>query len=295
MGAFASALDTGPYVPNYSDVRIARAMLGSLRLPPELVLDILDRAMYWPEMTFEMRNRRGIVADAGFQDRSHQKLCLISDVLGDDVKALLGGDKEENVKIREIIYEIRSGDQGWTSAGTTGTFETSSWFETLIVRGARPYPHMNETLFQANSTPANIREILRRNGWGDVVPRPASVPNGPAQDDDGGLAWYLQGNRVAQPDVEDYQVIWGTYRTEGNQGAGTGEGFLASLREGDMVAILARAKVKSSPLAKREESITSIFASLHFLKWMLSDANKLQYPGWKNRAHSMKMTVRYGY
>jgi hypothetical protein len=75
------------------------------------------------------------------------------------------------------------------------------------------------------------------------VKRPETAEQGP-QGGEGGFAWYLQGNRVAvgQHGVR-YRVVWAENENEGNEGAGSGEGFLKELKDGDRVLVWARAKV----------------------------------------------------
>lgn len=83
----------------------------------------------------------------------------------------------------------------------------------------------------------------------------SAVTNLPSHLCTGTHAWYLQGNQVARATslfegemVKRYRVIWGCKanpRWEGNEGAGRGEGFVDSLREGDRILVWARAKVSS--------------------------------------------------
>lgn len=72
--------------------------------------------------------------------------------------------------------------------------------------------------------------------------------------EEGKNSWWLQGNLVAKSTsvfegemVKRYRVVWGSSsnpRFEGNVGAGKGEGFVDSLRKGDIIAIWARVKVR---------------------------------------------------
>jgi hypothetical protein len=71
--------------------------------------------------------------------------------------------------------------------------------------------------------------------------------------EEGKNSWWLQGNLVAKSTsvfegemVKRYRVVWGSAsnpRSEGNEGAGKGEGFVDSLQKGDIIAIWARVKV----------------------------------------------------
>jgi hypothetical protein len=70
---------------------------------------------------------------------------------------------------------------------------------------------------------------------------------------EGEFAWYLQGNEVARGKsifdgemVRRYNVVWGSKtnaRWVGNEGSGSGDGFVDTLQEGDWIVVWARAKV----------------------------------------------------
>lgn len=46
---------------------------------------------------------------------------------------------------------------------------------------------------------------------------------------------------------KEYDVLWTQYAHEGNEGSGTGDGFLDELKDGDRLLIWARAKVRVCP------------------------------------------------
>lgn len=164
-------------------------------------------------------------------------------------------------KIRSIEFQIESHDQGWTSERTHGTFSTSSWLEVSILRtdGADisrvPTPQFLGGRF---SNPSHFHDGVSNFGW-YLVKRPHEAEQGP-QGGEGDFAWYLQGNRVAAKKGK-YQVIWAQDGNEGNEGAGTGQGFLKELRYGDRVQVWARAK----------------------------------WAGWQCVVESVKVTVTYGF
>lgn len=232
-------VDMPPISPSYADVCVVRAMLKALKLPTELVLDILDRACYWPTCEFPMP--RGVTARAGRGEDA--MICIDAGVLRQDLLKRIGGEKDK-AKIREIEFEIRSRDQGWTSEQTQGTFKTSSWLEVSILRPndnsetnsplngsvrARPFIH-----------PSNICLDLQACGW-TFVERP-DAPQG----SNDRFTWYLQGNRVTAS-LSTYIVVWGMTGGESqeNDGAGSGENFVEELQEGDRVLVWARAMVCS--------------------------------------------------
>jgi hypothetical protein len=143
---------------------------------------------------------------------------------------------------------VTSRDQGWTSENTRGTFSTSSWLEVSILRdelninSLLPTPRLVNTWI---NSPLDYHTNMVGRGW-SLVKRPESALQGP-QGGEGDYAWYLQGNRVvAGP--QDYHVAWDerglSEVNEGNEGAGSGQGFLHALRPGDHVLVWARAKVR---------------------------------------------------
>jgi hypothetical protein len=232
---------TGPFTPTYDDICNARALLKSLKLPTELVLSILDYAEYWP---IHEISGGGAQAAARGNTPSAATLCLSINVFDTPAvtDALACG---EHAKIKRIEFNVRSRDQGWTSERTQGTFSTSSWTEVSILRDASnlnsrlPSPRLVNTWI---SSPQDYHTNMVGRGW-SLVRRPESALQGP-QGGEGDYAWFLQGNRVARPDSEEYRIVWTDEgREEGNEGSGSGEGFLQALRDEDRILIWARAKV----------------------------------------------------
>jgi hypothetical protein len=244
---------TGPFTPNYADVCRARALLKTLKLPTELVLSILDYAQYWPAAEFS-RARSPVRANASGNRPCAATLCLEANLYAAPVveEARLRG---ETAKVKRIEFDITSKDQGWTSENTRGTFSTSSWLEVSILRrhtsssnSLLPTPRLVNTWI---SSPMDYHNHIVTNEapeW-SLVKRPESALQGP-QGGEGDYAWYLQGNRV-MAGSQDYHIVWEdsglSEVNEGNEGAGSGEGFLDALRQGDRVLIWARAKVRSRP------------------------------------------------
>jgi hypothetical protein len=74
-----------------------------------------------------------------------------------------------------------------------------------------------------------------------LATRPDSAEHWP-QGKEEPFAWFLQANKVAsRPNT--YKIIWGQGRTEGNEGAGSGQGFLEELKENDRIVMWARVRV----------------------------------------------------
>jgi hypothetical protein len=239
-------LPTGPFTPTYNDVCQARALLKSLNLPTELVLSMLDYAQYWP-----IHHITGGGAKAAAQnDRPSAATLSLSINLFDTpvvTEALASG---EHAKIKRIEFTVRSRDQGWTSERTQGTFSTSSWTEVSILRdtsntNSRIPPPRPVDMWVRSPQDYHTNAVDR--GW-SLVKRPESALQGP-QGGEGDFAWFLQGNRVAAGDSEEYRIVWTEEgREEGNEGSGSGEGLLQALSEGDMLLVWARAKVRSRTL-----------------------------------------------
>ncbi|CBX98218.1 hypothetical protein IAQ61_010315 [Plenodomus lingam] len=252
---------TGPFTPTYKDVCHARALLRTLDLPTELVLQILDYAQYWPvyeysshiprEASAETRHFRPCVATVCYE------AAIFDNVIYDDIRK-----SGERCQVKSVEFEVVSRDQGWTSQNTQGTFETTSWTEVSIMRDTTGKPHRscNFTLEGIYDSPASLHARLadQERDW-ELVKRPESASMGP-QDGEGHFAWYLQGNCVAAGNRE-YHVSWTGDGFQGNEGSGTGEGFVRELKDGDRILIWARAK----------------------------------YPGWQCHVDYIKIVVRYGF
>jgi hypothetical protein len=234
---------------DYEDVLKARALLNARGLPMELVLKILEDAEYWPTRKFSTQEGRTVKVAATMFRSSAAGLCFDADVFNDPrVDGLRKGG--EKIRIKAIDFHIRSRDQGWTSEPTRGTFSTSSWLEASILRGLEdhrtrlPPSCWLDSVFES---PRSFQQHITPRGW-QLAQRPEFAEQGP-QGGEGDLAWYLQGNRVAtQGHAEEYDITWTQYAHEGNEGSGTGDGFLDELKGGDLLLVWARAKVRPCPL-----------------------------------------------
>jgi hypothetical protein len=253
-----------PWKLTYASVLEARSILKTIGLPTELALQILDHAEYWPSLSFSSQTRQLIKARATTSSNSAATLCLAAPIFNPDSLHYDG----EKPRVKAIEFHIRSRDQGWTSEPTRGTFHTSSWTEVSLLRGALSNIP-SSTAHSTNSfgperdvsslppscwlpavfaSPASFLTHILPSGW-SLVPRPEEAEQGP-QGGEGGLAWFLQGNRVAtEGRCEEYSVRWtrdaaeGEREEEEEEGRGSGEGFVENVREGDWLLFWARAKV----------------------------------------------------
>lgn len=232
---------TGPYTPTYKDVCRTRASLKTLGLPTELVLQILDHAQYWPAYEYETHIQNPIIAKAGVHRLSAAILCFEAAIFNNSIVNEIHKN-DETFKIKSIEFRVASRDQGWTSENTTGTFSTSSWTEVSILRDISGDSNRSPLLRLMNnliSSPFDFHTAMADRGW-SLVKRPERALKG-IQDGEGDFAWYLQGNRVATGQ-DDYRILWDESGCEGNEGAGSGAGFIGELRDGDRILVWARAK-----------------------------------------------------
>jgi hypothetical protein len=241
-----SRRDTGLLL-SYADICIARAMLKSLGLPTELVLEILAYAQYEPVIEFTSGGDR-VIAAAVMGAATSAKVCLCAEVLSRNTIRRISGP-HVTLKVKEIRFDITSKDQGFTSERTMGTYNTSSWLEASVFRPGPQFSSLDSLPLWMSEydNPQELQDQLSSMGHKLVDERPADVSVGP-QGGESTLAWYLQGNKVAERQSVDHRVVWAPDYSEGNQGAGNGHGFFNVLREDDSILVWARAKVGSQIL-----------------------------------------------
>ncbi|KAL6708217.1 hypothetical protein ACN47E_003401 [Coniothyrium glycines] len=287
-----------PFIPARVDIQRTRAYLHHrLGLPNELVLTILDEARYWVERTGDCSDHVALL-DSEWSTTSssyaYPYLGMPAFPSG-SLSTLIG----ETPKIKEIEFLVVSHDQGWTTEGSAGTFDTSSWTEVSILRSTSTmwesgvaHGHMQAAFEQATTPSRNIYSATERwfsDSTYGLVPRP-SLESEPQrlhcaemrdvtydQDEvlpgrhntttkEGDHAWYLQGNEVARGNlvfegemVRRHRIVWGSTRQIGNEGAGSGTGFIESLQPRDWICVWSRAKRR----------------------------------GWENHVHGIRVTIRY--
>ncbi|KAF2253729.1 hypothetical protein BU26DRAFT_516032 [Trematosphaeria pertusa] len=256
------------FIPSRDDVHAARSILSSLGVPNELVLEVLHFARYWPETTHETSDHFVL-----FDEKWDVDFTAAFPYLWVPIGSSDDPDDEEQPKVREIEFLIVSHDQGWTTEDTAGTYKTSSWFEVSHARAGPasdmppepmgPFPHVDRAREYLLDGAHNIELMPRSSSemepqrlhcreMREVASEPEIFRKRAPPSDEGRYAWYLQGNKVGRGPsvfegdlVKRYRVVWGCAanpRWEGNEGAGRGEGFLDSLRNGDWIVVWARAK-----------------------------------------------------
>lgn len=273
-----------PFVPTLRDVVRVCKILTSLRLPTELVLEILDETHYWLEVVSSSTEHIVLVDGAWSLDYSAAYPYLYVPAYD--------RSHPPPFKIREIEFMIVSHDQGWTTEDTRGTYETSSWFEASIIRpkgGPRSRHRMQAGLRRIRDM--NVRgetvdgicaasEIMHPTGAVELIrrPSPAVEPQRlhcpemiaikSSDIKEGEHAWYLQGNEVAKEKsvfegemVKRYEVTWGCKSNPLNvtaDGAGSGERFIDMLEADDIVCVWARVKVSSATVLSSDSTMPCI-------------------------------------
>lgn len=101
------------YTPSHEHVHEARRILQLLKLPNELVLDILEYACYFPAIETQNMNRMSIMDTVWSLESSSARIYLLA-------PPIPYGGEGENVKVRQVEFEISSQDQGWTTEDTKG-------------------------------------------------------------------------------------------------------------------------------------------------------------------------------
>lgn len=233
---------------SYADICVTRAMLKTLGLPTELVLEILAYAQYEP--VIEFTSSRRVVAQASMGAATSAYVSLPAEILSHNTMRRISGP-HVTLKVKEIKYDIKTKDQGWTSENTSGTYNTSSWLEVSILRPGPRFSSLEDLPFWTREydNPQQLQDQLSSTGHKLVDERPEYASIGP-QGGEPPLSWYLQGNKVAEQHDIDYQVVWTPDHSQGNQGAGNGDGFFGAMHEGDSVLVWARAKVSSENVCR---------------------------------------------
>jgi hypothetical protein len=261
MASLFSPPEASPFTtPTYADVCHARALFTSLRIPTELTLLILDYAEYYPTHTVTTSFNEPTIAGASGVRSSACSLSLSAALYANSTTDSIRAGKERP-KVKSVVFNLVSRDQGWTSENTRGTYATSSWHEVSILRNRGTSTNINKILTIVNvprSSPKAYQTAIENLGW-ELVKRPENALQGP-QGGEGDHAWYLQGNRVMAR-MEEYRVVWSEEGREGNEGAGSGEGFVRALQDGDTVLVWARSKARSSP-KQSYAVLTDVYSTL---------------------------------
>ncbi|KAL0959988.1 hypothetical protein HGRIS_011645 [Hohenbuehelia grisea] len=214
------------------DIAFARHALLHF-FPRELINHILVLVNYSPRVV--TRSDQELAVIAPFTEHNDiQKVYLLSSAIPHEPTRLPEKlQLLDTMHIRSVKFTFVSHDQGWGGqVEHKGSYrETWSWFEAAIIRNGEPKGELGLSELQFN----------------------------------GKSRWDLQRNRHAFGDRQEHVVTWfkSTNHDEAltsvllTRGSGPGIGFVDALREGDQVAIIARAR----------------------------------YPGWANRVYSAEIDI----
>ncbi|KAF2760369.1 hypothetical protein EJ05DRAFT_282582 [Pseudovirgaria hyperparasitica] len=235
--------------PSPSDVRLVRAYLKHLSLPTELVLSILDEADYRPLLIAHRNEKVALYSHVSRSGNEGAALYLTSPVIPVGLKR--AGITHVPKK---ITYRISSHDQGYCSEpGLAGTYNGHTWFEATILRPRsdtdtgpgsvginyqpleRQFPRQPLPSWK---NPGDAAESIQSYGWDFIL------------DEDGNaISWRVQNNLSATRSDVEHEITWEKGQeveiidpsTNDFNGRGNGQGFFDILREGDRIALWARA------------------------------------------------------
>ncbi|OJD26318.1 hypothetical protein ACJ73_02304 [Blastomyces percursus] len=233
------------YSPSPADVGEVRAMLKSTRpaLPTEIADIVLDFADY------SVKDMLAFNPRTDYRIGSHGPEVYGLILKGPQIRELKqSGGELRDLRIKAVRFEIVSHDQGWGGeAGTQGTYHGAfSWFEATILRrkqrsGAGVVPPPNVEPPVPDRTYIGYSEAYRPFGW-DF-----------ATDDKGDmLIWSVQQNKVAVGEHQTREIVWmldgdgvkgheQAKSKDEDTGSGPGDGFVRTLRPGDVICLWARA------------------------------------------------------
>ncbi|CDO76437.1 hypothetical protein BN946_scf184781.g14 [Trametes cinnabarina] len=225
-----------------ADLRAVRALLAQRGLPAELVLQIIDGAEYYPVVRASLRGPSTLNAQQGCA-KSGGSCAARCRLLS---PPLPGPEPGETWRVRKVVWEIESRDQGW-GGESPGTFRGAySWYEACIVRPQQEGDDDSPPTSDGTTDPADERSAalaqwmstrkkycssadalpdLEAVGY-TLVPNNSAAASGSSPPPTSGSS-SVTASRSAKADVNGY---------------GSGAGFLEALRPGDRVALWMRAQ-----------------------------------------------------
>ncbi|KAJ7124354.1 hypothetical protein C8R44DRAFT_620192 [Mycena epipterygia] len=210
-----------------NDVHTVREILLCF-IPAKIVDRILNEAHYW--MVTSAHREIPVRVRASDSTNNNASLCY-----------LVCAPLPPSAKVRLVQFTTESHDQGWGGeAGLGGTYEGGhTWFDATIFR---PCPTETESshaawLEMASSAPVEF-----------PVPYDSALEVGTSKDGRTSRAdrrWLIQTNRCADGELTRHTVIWEADSLLGApkpwDGSGDGDGFIAQLKPGDQIGVIARA------------------------------------------------------
>ncbi|KAF8875894.1 hypothetical protein BD779DRAFT_1475853 [Infundibulicybe gibba] len=231
-----------PSKPNGLDSKLVRSILITY-LPPEQVDEILGDAMGKPKIHASKHNLKPTKLSAS-HNRDHNdasQCCLVTSPLLKSRSSQPGGEGS-GIKVRMVRFRVRSHGQGGSSQPNKPPSRgpdcdgAYTWFEAIILRpkqGAGS-KKMADNFLEHTEKESDLPPSEEIEKFGFTY--------GASSLDGGGAKWMLQRNTIASDIPMDHEIIWTKGGAFGDAGSGGGSGFVAALREGDRVAIIARAQ-----------------------------------------------------
>ncbi|KAG5637062.1 hypothetical protein H0H81_005943 [Sphagnurus paluster] len=217
------------YTPTAFDVSVVHRYLQHF-VPTELAYIILDEAQYWACLSAERNEKLSIVASGYGETNNLAAYYLFSPAI----------PQKAEIKIQLVRFKIMSCDQGWGgNVHDQGTYNACySWFEAGIVRAHGAVSALQE----ASEEPGRGAAVFNKVAFSGDPPREVMNPLDP-----GRKRWFLQFNAHASSHLRTHEVLWtkddnDVQARARERGAGTGDGFVGRLTQGDRVAIIARAQ-----------------------------------------------------
>ncbi|KAF9001542.1 hypothetical protein BDQ17DRAFT_1426501 [Cyathus striatus] len=256
-----------------------RRILGKF-FPVEIIDMIQEKAQYWSRLL--AHNDKPLVQSrtgrTGTDNRSHY---LISPPLPLPPAGITEDGKEVQVKVKQVMFWIRSRDQGewdWDPeleqdeypTALPGSYEGSwTWFEACIYRCLPSDARADLfTGLEKHNIPPPTDKVLQGVGI-ERVPRPS-------HEGLSGIWWHVQSNISESNQVKMHKILWTDKFDEDDKteiinetGAGRGVGFVNSLKGGDRIALISSKSSQRASNRIREAAIEAPILShrvtfLHF-------------------------------
>ncbi|KAG5646430.1 hypothetical protein DXG03_003480 [Asterophora parasitica] len=215
-------------------------------VPIEVADIILNFALYWPcSVSIKMPKKNQIFCTpASVSENNAAAYYMVTPAIPPGY-----------APIQAVRFTIRSGDQGWGGDNFRGTYQGSyTWFEAAIIRDDRE--QVPQFLFQLEQQPVHA---FNDDAFSRELAREIRNPLEESE------RWKLQYNLQVSFPPKVHQVVWMKDDVINDEieavarakGAGTGRGFVSTLRPGDRVALVVRS----------------------------------QYPGWSNIVYGAKIEI----
>jgi hypothetical protein len=220
-------------------------------LPPELALEILDFAFYYPRIHAESTQYFEI------SNSSSHDGCAYAVLVSPPVRT----------KVMRVKWTIKSCDQGWSGETLKGTYRHSwTWFEAAILRhvGACPsdapdVPELKlaEEVKATGRVNVTIPGSFPEAGWEEVgvevEPRSDGGGESVSQATKRKTRWHVQRNVNTSSQERVHVIEWSVgdgcateLEEDPETGQGSGKEYIHALHNGDRLCLFARARVRFS-------------------------------------------------